>query len=138
MYSRKSVCTGSAPSTWVTVSAGSRHAEVLQRIGDGAGHLSHVAGERGPAADVGIDGVGGGLALLLGEDGLLFEKRSEELVRVLQGAESEHTCGIDFVEDRNFRVEIRGSGQRILFEVADLRLDDLGVATNGADGRQRG
>src|SRR5216683_1441958 len=88
MNCRKSVCTGSAPSTWDHV-------------------LRTVTACGSFAANVGIDGVGGGLALLLGEDGLLFEKRREELVRVLQGAEGEHACGIDFVEDRNFRVEIR-------------------------------
>ena len=61
-------------------SAHSRHAEVLKRIGDRAGHLRHVCGEAGLALDIGIDGVGGCLALLFGEDGLLFEKRREELV----------------------------------------------------------
>jgi hypothetical protein len=56
--------------------------------------LSHVAGHAGLATDVGVNGVGGGVALLLREDGLLFEKRREEFVRVLNGAESQHSAAL--------------------------------------------
>src|SRR6266403_541691 len=97
MYCRKSVCTGSAPSTWVTVSASSRHAEVLQRIGDGAGDLAHICGQARLPGNIGVDGVGGGVALLLGDDGLLFEKRGEEFVRILKSAKGENARGVDFV-----------------------------------------
>jgi hypothetical protein len=42
--------------------------------------LSHISGKVGTSRDVGVDGIGRGLALLLRDNGLLFEKRREELV----------------------------------------------------------
>ena len=78
--------------------------------------------------------VGRGLALLLGENGLHFEKRREEFVRVLDGAEGQHSGGVDLVQDGDFAVETGVAGERVLFEVADLRLDILGAAPDGADG----
>jgi type IV secretion system protein TrbI len=68
------------PRRWASFAAHSRHAEVLKRIAERAGHLRQVGRKASLALNVGVDGVGGGLALLLGEDGLLFEKRGEELV----------------------------------------------------------
>ena len=63
-----------------------RHLKALKRTRQRARDLGHVACEVCAPLDVGIDGVGRGLALLLGNDGLLFKKRGEEFVRVLKRA----------------------------------------------------
>ena len=89
------------------------------------------------ATDVGINGVCCGVALLLCQDGLLFQKRREEFVRVLDRAESQNTRRIDLVEDGDFTVEIGIARERVLFEVSDLCLDALGVATDRPDGGHR-
>src|SRR5580658_3677345 len=88
-----------------SVSARLRHAEVLKLIGDRSSHLGDVAGHAGLATDIGVDGAGGSVALLLREDGLLFEKRREELVRVLDSAEGQNARRIDLVQNGNFGVE---------------------------------
>jgi hypothetical protein len=100
--------------------------------GKGSRHLRHV--EAGLALDVGIDGVSRRLALLLGKIGLHFEKRGEEFVRVLDGTEGHHSRGVDFVLNRDFAIQARVAGVRILFEIADLCLNILGAAPDGADG----
>ena len=105
-----------------------RHTEVLKRIGQRAGHLRHVGGEAGLALDVGVDDVGGGLSLLFGKDGLLFQQRSEEFVRILKGAEGEYSCSVDLVQHRDFGVEIWVIRERILFQISHLRLNVLGLA----------
>ena len=75
------------------------------------------------ATDVGINGVCCGVALLLCEDGLLFQKRREEFVGVLDGAEGQDTRRINFVQDGNFAVETGVARKGILFEVSDLGLN---------------
>ena len=62
------------------------------------GHLGHIAGEARPPLDVGVDGVGGGFALLLSKDRLLFKKRGQELVGVLKRTQCQHACGVDLVK----------------------------------------
>ena len=52
-----------------------RHAEVLNGTGETAGHLGNVPAEAGIPSDIDVDGVGGLVALLFGEDG--FSSRSE-------------------------------------------------------------
>jgi hypothetical protein len=92
--------------------------------------LSHISGKVGTSRDVGVDGIGRGLALLLRDNGLLFEKRSEEFVGVLKRAERQYSSRIDLVQDGDFSVEIGVRRQRILFKVRNLRLDILGVPTD--------
>src|SRR5258707_2397501 len=99
MYCRKSVCTGRLLRHGISASARSRHAEVLQRIGDGAGDLVHISGEAGLPRNIGVDGGGSGVALLLGDDGLVFEKRREEVVRILKSPKSENGRGVDLVQN---------------------------------------
>ena len=65
-------------------------------------------------------------------------RESEELVGVLQRAKGQHVRCIDFVEDGDFRIEVRIVGKRILFEVIDLILDGLGVVADRADGGHGG
>src|SRR5882724_1018692 len=77
---------GSAPSTWDHSLRTLRHAEVLQRIGECAGDLGHISGQAGLPRNIGVYGAGGGIALLLGDDGLLFEKGRKEFVRILKRA----------------------------------------------------
>jgi len=68
---------------------------------------------------------------------LLFEKRREELVRVLDGVKSQNARRIDLVQDGHFTVEVGVARERIVFEVSDLRLDIAGAAANRADGGHR-
>src|SRR4029077_2261833 len=65
---------GSAPSTWDHSLRTLRHAEVLQRIGECAGDLCHISGQAGLPGNIGIYGACGGIALLFGDDCLLFKK----------------------------------------------------------------
>src|ERR1043166_3065029 len=105
MNCRKSVCM--AGSFDASGESGKlRHAEVLQGIGQSAGQLIHVAGEGGVPRDVGVDAVGGHLALLLRRDDLLLEKRGKEFVRVLNRAQRKNVGGVDLVEYGDFAVEI--------------------------------
>jgi len=55
--------------------------------------------------DIGINGVGSCVALLFCQDGLLFQKRREEFVRVLDGAEGQNARRIDFVQNGDFTIE---------------------------------
>src|SRR5882724_9351687 len=133
---RKSVCMGSAPSDagWVKQL---RHAEVLKRTGQRAGDLGHVPRKAGTTADVGIDGVSGHFTLLFGRDGLLFEKRSEQLVGILNGAQRQDVGCVDLVQDLDFAVYSGAAGQRVLLEVVDLGLEGLGVSSNRTDSQKR-
>src|ERR1700730_6326070 len=70
------------------------HAEGFERICDAAGDSGQISGERGAARDVGVDGVGSGLALLFGDDGLLLEERCKELVSILNSAKGQDARGI--------------------------------------------
>ena len=87
------------------------------------------------SGNVGVDGVGGGLTLLLGKDGLLFKERGKELVGVLNRAKRQDTGCVDLVEYRHFGVQIRIGRERILFEVCNLGLDVLSIPTDCADCR---
>ena len=51
------------------------------------------------------------------------------------GAKRQDARGIDLVENGHFAVETCVARERILFEIADLRLDTVGGAANRADGR---
>ena len=55
------------------------------------------------ALDVGVDGIGSGLALLLGEYGLFFKKRGQELVGILKRAECQDSHCVDLVQHRDFK-----------------------------------
>src|ERR1700691_5223707 len=93
-----------APSTYGCEQNGLGHAEVLERIGQGADDLRDVAGQSRATDDVGIDGVGGDLTLLLGGEGLLLEQGGQEFVGILRGAQGKNTCGVDLIEHRNLGV----------------------------------
>src|SRR5216684_2739743 len=99
----KSVCMGSAPSKldWADEL---RHSEVLQRVGQCAGEPRHVSSKAGTAADVRVNGIGGGFALLLGHDGLLLEQRSEKFVGILNRTQGQYVRRIDLVKDLHFAV----------------------------------
>ena len=86
------------------------------------------------ASDIDVDRVGGLVALLFREDGLLFQERGEKFVRVLEGAQRQDARGIDLVENRDFAVEAGVARERILFEISDLRFDTDGGTANRADG----
>ena len=51
------------------------HPEVLEGIGDRGGDLREIAGEGSPSGNVGVDGIGGGFALLFGSDSLQLQQR---------------------------------------------------------------
>src|SRR5271156_612817 len=110
------------------------HAEVLNRTGQAACHLRNVAGEAGIPSDINVDGVGGLIALLFGEDGLLLKERSQKFVRILERTKREYARGIDLVEDGNFAVEVGIAGERVVFEVSDLRLNAVRRPSNPSDG----
>src|SRR5262249_24848784 len=88
-----------------------RHAEALKGIGQGTGDPRQVSYEAGAPDDVGVDGIGGHFALVLGGNDLLFEERSEQLVGILNRTERQNICGVDLVEDLNFTVQVRVAGQ---------------------------
>src|ERR1700704_6641679 len=113
-----------------------RHAEVLQRVGQGGGDLRHVPGKAGTAADVGVDGVGCGFAVLLGQDGLLFKKRGEKLVGVLNRTQGQNVRGIDLVQDLYLAVQGGVSRQGVLFQVVDAGFERLRVAADRSDGQK--
>src|SRR5260370_40741702 len=97
------------------VSARSRHAEVFERIGNGACDLAHISGQAGLPGNIGVDGVGGGVALLLGDDGLLFEKRREELVRILKSAKGQDSCRVDLVQNGDVAIEAMVDRELVMF-----------------------
>src|SRR5882757_914416 len=95
-----------------------RHPEVLQRIRERTGELRQVSGKAGAAADVGIDGVGGQLALLLRSDDLLFEKRREQFVGVLHRAQRQDVGGVDLVQYGDLAVEAGIARKRVVLQIS--------------------
>src|SRR5882762_11871303 len=129
---RKSVCMVSAPSRpWRKNN--SRHAEVLQRTSQRAGDLVEVRAEARLAADFRVDRVGGHFPLLFRSNGLLLEKRSKEVVRVLNRAERQDVGRIDLVEDTDLAVETGIVRERILFEVVHAGFKRRSIASDRSD-----
>jgi hypothetical protein len=69
--------------------------------------------------DVGIRDVGGRIAKLFREDGLLLKDGNEQFVGVLSVLQRQNVRGIDLVQDLDFAVQVRIVGQRIVLNVAD-------------------
>ncbi len=78
-------------------------------------------------------GLGFGITLPFGVDELLLGERSEEFIRVLAVAQSDHGCGVDLVENCNFGVVVGIGIERSVFEVFDSRFDLWGIISERAN-----
>ena len=94
----------------------------------------NVPAEAGIPSDINVDGVGGLVALLFGENGFLFQERGQEFVRILQRAQSQNARGVDFVETETslFRLESPEKESSSRFPICVWT--SVGRASNSADG----